>query len=822
MIKDKLTKTFFVWSSFIVLSICLNSCGLDLGPWNGGTGDVNNYFPLSQGNMWGYSITSSRDGVWLNDQFKLVKVTGTKDINGYSAVVLSSMSQSNADTAGEEYVTKTKEALVIAGTNTPDPVMNALCPRQLFRLPLRVNDTFVQVDKAGIDYGTDLDLDGINESVAIHSEVTVVGFEPVTVGAGTFNDCVKIQTTMIETLTSSKTHADMTVNNVTTDWYAPGIGPVKKHVENSNFYSSTITDYSLESYYVDGNRSETNPPTVSSVEPVADETAGASVTIQAFFSEMIDPFSINDTTFIVSDAENHKVTGEVYYYNKMVTFLPSVPIVDGNYTVTVTTGIQDLAGNPLQSDYSWSFMVDATPPGVVATTPPADAINVPLSTPITVTFSDDIDETTLKTYSFIVSSAGQVDGTMTYSNRIATFTPNTNFERNTIYTVTLTTIIKDKVGNPLPENYTWSFTTEPGLFLSYTATHTGSWPEAVAIGDVNNDGKNDVVLTTSFYFDSANDYKVFVFLQNASGGLDSPVKYDTNSSICSRPETVAIGDLNNDGRNDVAIGCFGSGIEVFLQNDSGTLNAGLFYASSDSEKIRIADLNNDGLSDIVGIGWGTNTASIWLQNESGTLNAPVIYSVTHGGYDDLEVSDINNDGLTDIVVMSGQSWLPNLGILTQNTNGTFTAPIYYSVDGETLTQGVAVGDINGDNLVDIVVTYGGNSGKIGVFYQNTSGTLNPVVSYSSYDIPSPAEIADVSGDGRKDVIVAHDGWSAVGIYQQNADGTLQKEDRYSACCGIGGNPQGLAVGDINGDGLKDIVLADYNGALGILYHSPLP
>ena len=370
---------------------------------------------------------------------------------------------------------------------------------------------------------------------------------------------------------------------------------------------------------------------------------------------------------------------------------------------------------------------------------------------------------------------------------------------------------------------TYTVTVTCPMFLDYVVIPTGSWPEAVAIGDVNNDGRNDVVLTTSYNNDAANDYKIFVFLQNAAGGLDPPVKYATSCSYGNRPETVAIGDINNDGRNDVVIGCSGSGIEVFLQNNSGTLNSGIFYTSNDSNKIRIADLNNDGLLDIVGIGWGTNTASVWLQNSSGTLNSPVVYNVTHGGYDDLEVGDVNNDGLTDIIVMSGQGLNPNLGVLTQKPNGTFNAPVYYSVSNpvtaNTLTHGVAVGDINGDHLNDIVVTYGGNSpyANIGVFSQNTSGTLNPVASYSSLDCPEPIEIADVTGDGRKDIIVLHGGWNAVGIYQQSASGMLQSEKLYPIPYASHYNPHGLAVGDINSSGLKDIVIADYNNGLVILY-----
>jgi len=78
----------------------------------------------------------------------------------------------------------------------------------------------VQVDKAGIDFGADLDGDGRNETIAINSIVTVVGFETVVVPAGTFNNCVRLQTNITETLTLSRNGSKTTVTGVSTEWYA--------------------------------------------------------------------------------------------------------------------------------------------------------------------------------------------------------------------------------------------------------------------------------------------------------------------------------------------------------------------------------------------------------------------------------------------------------------------------------------------------------------------------------------------------------------------------------------------------------------------------
>jgi uncharacterized repeat protein (TIGR01451 family) len=357
-----------------------------------------------------------------------------------------------------------------------------------------------------------------------------------------------------------------------------------------------------------------------------------------------------------------------------------------------------------------------------------------------------------------------------------------------------------------------------GLFHPYTARETGSWPEAVAIGDVNGDGRPDVVLTTSFYFDEENDHRLHVFLQDASGNLLPPVKYPLGN----RPESVDIGDLNGDGRNDVVVASSESNtVGVLTQNLSGALNAMVPYATNDDLRVRVGDFNQDGRLDVVSIGWGTDTASLFLQNTGGTLNAPLVYPVNHAGYDDLEVGDVNDDGLLDVVVMSGQLYaVPNIGVLLQQPAGGLGGVTYYDLPGNILSQGVAVGDVNGDSRDDVVISHGGNSPNsfIAVFHQNAAGTLDAAVNLVSRDIPEPVVAADVNQDGRPDVLVLHGGFLAMGTYLQSAAGSLTPEALDPVPYASHYNPHGFAVGDVNQDGLPDAVIADYNSGLVILYH----
>ncbi|MGR9087029.1 MAG: FG-GAP-like repeat-containing protein, partial [Gammaproteobacteria bacterium] len=360
------------------------------------------------------------------------------------------------------------------------------------------------------------------------------------------------------------------------------------------------------------------------------------------------------------------------------------------------------------------------------------------------------------------------------------------------------------------------------IFAPYTALPTGSWPEAAAIGDVNGDGLNDVAMTTSYGFDPENDYKLFVFLQNGNGRLQAPVKYETEGSYSSRPQSVDIGDVNGDGRNDVVVGHSRSSIQVYLQDGNGHLIPSSIYSTPDSTVIKTGDLNSDGRLDVAGIGHGTPTASVLYQNNDGALASPISFAAPHGGFDDLGIGDINADGRNDLIVMSGQGYAyDNLAILTQNTAGSFDPVVHYDLGFNVNTNGLGVGDVNGDRLDDVIVSYGGNSpySNIGILHQ-ASGTLSPVLSLPSYDNPEPVEIGDVTGDGLNDVVVLHGGWNRIGIYVQTPAGHLAPEELYPIPYASSYGAQGLALGDINNDGLPDAAIADHNNGLIVLYHEP--
>ena len=357
-----------------------------------------------------------------------------------------------------------------------------------------------------------------------------------------------------------------------------------------------------------------------------------------------------------------------------------------------------------------------------------------------------------------------------------------------------------------------------GLFWPYQAISVPSEADAVAIGDVTGDGRADVVVTTGYASDPANDFHLLVLAQDASGGLLGPVSYATAGTYTSRPGSLAIGDFNGDGRLDVAVGLDRYGIQVFPQAADGTLGSPTLTLSSDSTRIRVGHLDKSGRTGIAGVGWATGTVTTFADSGAG-LAAVATYPARHSGWEDLEVGDVTGDGLDDLVVMSGQLYAtPNISVLAQLPNGTFGSAAEYRVGPNILTNGIGLGDVTGDGRNDVVASYGGNqpSSFIAVFGQTDGGVLGGPTSVASYDIPEPVEVADLDLDGRADVVTLHGGWLKAGVYRGQPGGGLGGEELYDIPYASHYNAHGLAVGDVNGDGWPDIVEADYNYGVVVL------
>ena len=221
-------------------------------------------------------------------------------------------------------------------------------------------------------------------------------------------------------------------------------------------------------------------PIVISTDPANNATGVAlNKTVTATFNMVMDPLTINATTFTVKQGAT-TVVGTVTYSGSTASFNSTLPFtVNTVYTATITTGAKNLAGTPLANNYTWTFTTGTNlAPTVISTDPISNAVNVPLNKVITATFSTPMDPLTINFTTFgLRNGTTPVAGVVTYTGSTASFTPAAPLLINTTYTATVTTGAKNLAGTPMAANYVWSFSTGigpgPGPVVLGTAERFG-------------------------------------------------------------------------------------------------------------------------------------------------------------------------------------------------------------------------------------------------------------------------------------------------------------------------------------------------------------
>ncbi len=358
-----------------------------------------------------------------------------------------------------------------------------------------------------------------------------------------------------------------------------------------------------------------------------------------------------------------------------------------------------------------------------------------------------------------------------------------------------------------------------GLFEDAVSTATVAPARSVAIGDVNGDDLNDVLVLTGLKALDDNSYKLFVYHQDIEGNLLPPVKLP---ATVSNGNSLDTGDFNGDGRTDVVAGGTATG-GIFYQTTTGSLAAMVPFTPPQAMIVCAGDFNADGRDDIASLNWSSSSVYVSLQSPGGTMLPAVEYQVSHGGFDELAAGDLNNDGRDDIAIMSGSGNFPDTQILLQSATGTMNPPTPYLLPTGVTANGMTVGDITGDGMHDLLVTHGvePQSARISIFNQAPSGGLDfSPANIQAYYGPDTVRVADVNRDNRGDLVVLYGG-SLLGIHTQTTTGSLNAEVRYPLPYATSYPGQAMAIGDINRDGGLDVAVADYLNGLTILYHTPV-
>lgn len=353
----------------------------------------------------------------------------------------------------------------------------------------------------------------------------------------------------------------------------------------------------------------------------------------------------------------------------------------------------------------------------------------------------------------------------------------------------------------------------------------GSKAEAVAVADFNNDGLDDVVLTTSSNFDPQNDFKLKVFLQDEFGGLTGSIDYPLAGGETSMPQSIAVGDLDNDGLIDVIVGLDSGVTEIYLQDPVDGLVYAESLGNSYSERVAIADLSNNSNKGILGVSWEENGAVITHKVGGAPTYVSTASDLAIESPGQMALGDVDGNGITDISLIANGSPQNSLVVLspdaalTLNRITSIELDVNTDVNDDIQIKGIAIGDLNNDGRNDIsvsIIGVGQDNSRVAVYYQGEDSLFQQPEIHSYEGLPGELLVKDIDNDGFADLVVLPVSGELLSIYQQQVDGALALSEQIAIPGAMYTNAQSMASGDINGDGATDIVIANPTQGLVVL------
>lgn len=354
-------------------------------------------------------------------------------------------------------------------------------------------------------------------------------------------------------------------------------------------------------------------------------------------------------------------------------------------------------------------------------------------------------------------------------------------------------------------------------------------PSQLTIGRINGDTRMDMIVTHR----SSNTVSVLVGL--GFGAFATPVSYATGSA----PTAVVAARFNTDAFDDLAVGT-ATGVTVHRNDGAGALLPGVTYPTGGSvDRLAVADLNGDHVRDLVAGSSASPSVSVLIGHGDATFSPAV--SIPTGAATALRLADVNGDANVDLIILDSAT--ERIEIRAGIGDGTFGPPRFIPLG--TWARDLAIADLDADGRPDFAVvlprmigvllnadefatltTYSGGPapGELGVcdlngdgnddlavldspeslqsdlslLVSNPGGGMGTHRTVGTSPLPRAVYFRDFDGDGRNDLAVLAE--QKVDLFLGISSGMLSDRRTFPAPMGFQS-----AVGDVNGDGLPDIV-----------------
>ena len=288
-----------------------------------------------------------------------------------------------------------------------------------------------------------------------------------------------------------------------------------------------------------------------------------------------------------------------------------------------------------------------------------------------------------------------------------------------------------------------------------------------------------------------------------SGSIEgrSTLSDRTNKSVGTAPSSLALGDINADGYNDlISADRYSNTLSLYIYNEtSGAFDPRETLATGDEPfGVSIGDINGDGNNDI-----------IFTNNQDDSLGL-YLYNGTSGDWENMHVEpipgellrpgpvilgDLDNDGTMEVVSALANS--DEVVVMKWNlTAGNFTMLQRFSAPSHP--KSIALGNVTGDEYLDLAVI--GSSENVVRVYQGSGSGFTLLRELSGWNSPTAVELEDLDMDGDDDLAIASYDDDKI-IYYYNFDGMFGEKELLDC----GGGPMDLEIGDYDNDGYNDML-----------------